>query len=191
MVGCSKEPIKEFNTYSLPGYMLEYLPLNQNDSEKYLSQQVFPSDAHIFYRKGGVFKAPTFNVPNPVDYSEKYFWESFYYPANRNQGIRQLTISIDTFGFLDNMIKFSVKSDFESKDSFYIYYFKPLPQNEKFQSDYQKYHAIYRLDNKDYYDCFELIGSNINNQNARLVFNKKDGIILFDAFRIRYKIYKP
>ena len=191
MVGCSKEPIKEFNTYSLPNYMLEYLPLNQNDSEKYLSQQVLPSDPHIFYRKGGVFKAPTFNVPNPVDYSEKYFWETFVYPGNINMGVRSLTLSIDTFSFLDNVVTFWVKSEFETKDSFYRYSFKPLPHNEKFQSDYQKYHSVYKIDNKDYYDCFELIGGNANNQNGRLVFNKKDGIILFDAFRIRYKIHKP
>lgn len=191
MVGCSKEPIKEFNTYSISSYMLEYLPSNQDDSKKYLSEQVLPSDPHIFYRKGGVFKSPTFKVSNPVDFSEYYYWEAYVYPANVNRGFKELILSIDTFGFLDNKIRFSVKSEFEIQDSFYNYYFTPLPHNEKFQNDYQKYHSVYRLDNKEYYDCFELIGGNINNQNGRLVFNKKDGVILFDAFRYRYKIYNP
>jgi hypothetical protein len=180
IIACGKEEIAmDFTTSTIPEFIKKSLMHGNKNTVKYSGTSLGNISMDI---EEGFFKSPTFNTKKPVDYTEKYAWKMTYSTPSLYD---YLTVRVDTVFGNSTRIAFLVYFSNEPIDSTYTYFHYPLPGDSVYQSNLHKFHKVYRLGSKDYYNCYELVGGSskdfIPNNKNKLIFNTKDGIIYFEA----------
>jgi hypothetical protein len=180
ILSCGKEEIAmDFTTYSIPEYIKKSFIHGNGTSVKYKASDLGNISMDI---TEGFIRVPTFNTFKPVDYTEKFTWKMAYSTPSLYE---YLKVTIDTVNGYNFRYRFKVSFSTDPNDSNYYYFHSPLPKDSIYQTSVHKFHKVYRLGSKDYYNCFELLGGTSNgialSYKNKLIFNSTNGIIYFEA----------
>ena len=187
LLSCSKEPIKEFTTYTLPEYVKKALPTEVKGEIKYQAK----IKTLKFSIEGGFIKIPSFGNSTTVDFSESFYWALKY----SENGVNKIIASIDTLKFPRTFLLFTVvNTSYSSRDSIYNYVHIPLPADSVLNYSNHKFYSKLIINNREYKNCFEIYGGGIYKATKlnKLIYNYTDGILYFDAAGGEsFTIYKP